>query len=76
MMTRVPMGWLCFSIGAFSSPMAPPSGATPWLRAGGEEVRASDGMVAQVSVLELWPIERPKLSPYILVFGENEPFTQ
>ena len=56
--------------------MAPPSGATPWLRAGGEEVRASDGMVAQVSVLELWPIERPKLSPYILVFGENEPFTQ
>ena len=40
------MGQLCFFLGAFSESMSPPAGAAAWLGAGGEEVGASDGMVA------------------------------
>ena len=70
------MGRRCFFLGAFSGSMALPVGAAAWIGAGGEEVGASDGMVSGVSVLKLWPIWRPKLSAYGLIFRENNPLTQ
>ena len=47
-----------------------------WIGTRGEEVGASDRMVAQVSVFELYPIRIPTASAYGLVFRDIDPLTQ